>query len=124
MRMKRAISTALLTASTAIGVVTLTPAPVAYAVPAPEVEYTYDVVFRRHYAFPNNDAIAYGYGICDKVRSGEGYPRVMADVKADIQPNDEVSANYLVSNAVGILCPAQIWQLRNSAANYTPPPGA
>jgi hypothetical protein len=53
-------------------------APVAHAVPAPEVEYTYDVVFRRHYAFPNNDAFGYGYGICDKVRNGVGYPQVMA----------------------------------------------
>jgi len=41
-------------------------------------------------------------------------------VKADITPNDEQSANYLVSNAVGILCPASIWQLRNSATGYQP----
>jgi hypothetical protein len=100
------------------------PAPAAHAVPAPEVEYTYDVGFRRHYAFPDNDALGYGYGICDKVTRGEGYPQVMAEVKSDVMPNDEASANYLVSNAVGILCPAQIWQLRNSAAGYQPPPGS
>jgi uncharacterized protein DUF732 len=114
---------ALILAGIAIGALARAPAPVAHAVPAPEVEYTYDVVFRRHYAFPDNDAIGYGYGICDKVRNGEAYPQVMADVKNDVTPNDETSANYLVSNAVGILCPAQIWQLRNSAANYQPPPG-
>ncbi|MGH3638980.1 MAG: DUF732 domain-containing protein [Mycobacterium sp.] len=114
---------AVIVASTALGVVTQTPMPRANAVPAPEVEYTYNVVARRHYAFPNNDAIGYGYGICDKVRSGEGYPQVMGDVKNDVLPNDEFAANYLVSYAVGILCPAQIWQLRNSAAGYQPPPG-
>ena len=63
--------TALILAGTIIGAVVQAPAPVAQAVPAPEVEYTYDVVFRRHYAFPNNDAVGYGYAICDKVRNGE-----------------------------------------------------
>jgi hypothetical protein len=114
---------AVAVACTAAGVITQTPAPAAHATPAPEVEYTYNVVARRHYAFPNNDAIGYGYGICDKIRSGEGYPQVMGDVKRDVLPNDEYAANFLVSNAVGILCPDQIWQLRNSAAGYQPPPG-
>jgi hypothetical protein len=100
----------------------LTPlAPHAGAVPAPEVEYTYDVIVRRHFDFPNNDALGYGWGICDKVRDGVDYRQVMGDVKRDVFPNDEQAANYVVSNAVGILCPAQIWQLRNSAANYQPP---
>ena len=89
----------------------------------PEVEYTYAVTLRRHYDFPNTDAIGYGYGICDEVRSGEGYSQVMADVRGDVVPNDEFAANYLVAHAVGILRPAQIWQLRNSAAAYQPPPG-
>jgi hypothetical protein len=114
---------AVIVAGTALGVVAQMPAPPAHAAPAPEVEYTYDVVARRHYAFPNNDAIGYGYGICDKVRGGEGYPQIMGDVKNDVLPNDEFAANYLVSYAVGILCPDQIWQLRNSAAGYQPPRG-
>jgi len=98
----------------ALAATTLDLAPPASAVPAPEVEFTYNVVFRRHYNFPNNDAIGYGYGICDKVGRGAPYATVMAEVK------DEQSANYLVSNAVGILCPASIWKLRNSAAGYQP----
>jgi hypothetical protein len=114
-------SMAWLTGSLAIGVVALTPTPLAHAVPGPEVEYTYNVIVRRHFDFPNNDAIGYGYGICDKVGSGVGYPQVMSDVKRDVLPNDEGAANYVVSYAVGILCPAQLWQLRNSAANYQPP---
>ena len=96
----------------------------AYAAPAPEVEYTYDVMVRRHYNFANPDqAIEYGHGICDKVSRGQSYGQVMGDVKRDVMPNDEFAANYLVSYAVNLLCPAQIWQLRNSAAGYQPPPG-
>ncbi|WP_241010829.1 DUF732 domain-containing protein [Mycobacterium camsae] len=97
-------------------------APCARAAPAPEVEYVYDVVVRRHYSFPGNDAVGYGYGICDKVGRGEGYPQVIREVKSDVYPNDEAAANYLVSYAVNLLCPPLIWQLRNSAAHYQPPP--
>ena len=96
--------------------------PRAHAAPAPEVEYVYDVAVRRHYNFPSNDAVGYGYGICEKVTRGESYAQVMGDVKKDVTPNDEFAANYLVSYAVQLLCPAQIWQLRNSAAGYRPPP--
>ncbi len=112
---------ALTVAASAFSVLQFTQAPPANAVPGPEVEFVYNVVLRRHYAFPNNDAIGYGFGICDKVTRGESYAQVMGDVKRDTVPNDEFAANYLVSNAVGTLCPAQIWQLRNTAAGYTPP---
>jgi hypothetical protein len=47
---------------------------------------------------------------------------VMGDAKHDVVPADESAANYLVSYAVGLLCPALIWQLRNSAAGYRPEP--
>ena len=120
MRQRRKIVMSLLGA-TVFGAAAAVQAPVAGAVPAPEVEYTYDVVFRRHYDFPGNDALGYGYRLCDKVTQGEPYADVMSDVKSEVMPNDEFAANYLVSNAVGILCPAQIWQLRNSAAGYRPP---
>lgn len=95
-------------------------APLAGAVPAPEVEYTYNVIVRRHYEFPNNDAISYGFSTCGKVAQGVPYVDLMTDVKREVFPNDEQAANYVVSNAVGILCPDQIWQLRNSAAGYRP----
>jgi hypothetical protein len=77
---------------------------------------------RRHYSFANSDqAIAYGYGICDEVSRGENYAQVMAAVRRDILPDDEFAANYLVSYTVNLLCPAEIWQLRNSAGGYLPP---
>ena len=98
-------------------------APRAHAVPAPEVEYLYDITVRRQYSFANAaDAINYAHGICDKVTNGASYSQVMGDVKNDVRPNDEYAANYLVSYSVNIFCPAQLWQLRNSAATYVPPP--
>jgi Protein of unknown function (DUF732) len=110
------------TAAVVTGSITLALVPPASAAPAPEVEYTYDVMVRRHYNFANpNEAINYGHGICDKVSRGDSYAQVMADVKNDVIPNDEFAANYLVSYAVNLLCPAQIWQLRDSAAHYRPP---
>jgi hypothetical protein len=85
-------------------------------------QFHVSIDIRRHYNFPSNDAIGYGRQICDKVSAGEGYSQIMGDVKRDVSPNDEFAANYLVSNAVNILCPEGLWQLRNSAANYQPPP--
>jgi hypothetical protein len=115
------LAAAVIVIAAALGGVTQTRAPRAQAAPDPQVEYLYDVAVRRHYNFPSNDAIGYGYGICDKVTRGEGYAQVMGDVKSDVTPNDEFAADYLVSYAVNLLCPAQIWQLRNSAAHYRPP---
>lgn len=115
---------ALIVAAAAAGsgvVPTLTPR--AHANPAPEVSYTYNVEVRRHYNFPNNDAIGYGYGICGSVGQGTSYAQLVNQIRSDVTPNDEFSANYLISYAVDILCPEQIWQLRNSAAGYRPPPG-
>lgn len=120
---RRMVAVPLLATAAVAGLLTLTPVPKAWAVPDPEIEYTYDVMVRRHYDFPGNDALGYGFGICDKVTHGQSYASVMNDVRAEVSPHDEFAANYLVSNAVGILCPAQIWQLRNSAAGYRPPPG-
>jgi hypothetical protein len=120
MKRRRSLVT-LLVAASALGTLANTHAPPAAAVPAPEVEYTYNVLVRRHYDFPNSDALGYGFGICAKVARGDGYAKVMGDVKSEVLPDDEFAANYLVSYSVGILCPAQIWQLRNSAAGYRPP---
>lgn len=121
--MKHLMSLAALivAAAAAVGGVPQRLAPRAHAVPAPEVEYVYNVMVRRHYNFPNNDALSYGYTICDKVGRGDSYADVMGDVKSDVTPSDEFAANYLVSYAVNLLCPAQIWQLRNSAAHYRSP---
>ncbi|MCE5289948.1 MAG: hypothetical protein LLG14_12000 [Nocardiaceae bacterium] len=77
-------------------VVTVQPAA---AKPAPEIEFTYNVAFRRHYQFPNNDAVGYGRTICDAVQRGDAYGVVVTDIRNEITPNDEESVNYLISNA-------------------------
>ena len=105
-----------------LGVMAQLQAPPAEAVPAPEVEYTYNVVVRRHFDFPGNDAIGYGYGLCDDVARGQRYADIVRRVKDEVRPNDEQSANYVVSYAIGLLCPQRLWQLRDSAAGYTAAP--
>jgi hypothetical protein len=46
----------------------------------------------------------------------------MADIKNDFNTTDDYQGSYLISQAVNELCPALIWQLRNSAAHYRPAP--
>jgi hypothetical protein len=87
------------------------------------VAYLVNVHMRPGYNFPNADAaLSYGYGICDKVSAGRGYPQLIGDVKADFTTSDEFQASYLISQAANELCPALIWQLRSSAAHYQPTP--
>jgi Protein of unknown function (DUF732) len=89
---------------------------------ADAVAYLVNVTVRPGYGFANADqALAYGYGICDKVAAGSGYPLIMSDVKADFGTSDEFQASYPIGQAVNELCPQLIWQLRNSAAHYRPP---
>jgi Protein of unknown function (DUF732) len=120
---RRVSVVALLFAAVAVGLAPPALTSRAHAAPAPEVEYLYNVAIRRHYDFPDNDAVGYGHRICDKVAHGQSYGQVMSDVKSDVTPSDEFAANYLVSYAVNLLCPDQIWQLRNSAAHYIPSAG-
>jgi hypothetical protein len=101
------------------GIATLASAP---CVRADVVAYLINVTVRPGYNFANADAaLSYGHGICDKVSQGRSYAQVMGDVKADFNTSDEYQASYLISQAVNELCPALIWQLRNSAAGYRPP---
>jgi hypothetical protein len=88
---------------------------------ADAVAYLVNVTVRPGYNFPNADAaLAYGNGICDKVARGRGYADVISDVKADFATSNEYQAAYLINQAVNELCPALIWQLRNSAVHYRP----
>jgi Protein of unknown function (DUF732) len=108
-----------------LAAISLLAAPAVPPAHADTVAYLVNVTVRPGYNFPNADAaIAYGDGICDKVRNGRSYSAVMGDVKADFQTSDEYQASYLISQAVGELCPAQIWPLRQSAAGYRPGGGS
>lgn len=83
------------------------------------VAYLVNVTVRPGYSFPNADvAVAYGNGICAKIEQRRTYAAVMTDVKADFNAADEFQASYLISQAVNELCPADIWQLRQSAGGY------
>ena len=91
---------------------------------ADSVAYLIDVTVRPGYNFANaDDALAYGNQLCDKVSAGRRYADLIGDVKTDFQAGDEFQASYLIDKAVNELCPAQIWQLRQSAAHYRPAPG-
>ena len=101
----------------------------ALFVPAPavadDVGYLVNVTVRPGYNFPNADAaLSYGYGLCDGIRAGQGYPQLAQRIRSDFTTTDELQVSYLLSQATQELCPAQIWQLRQSAADYRPPPPA
>jgi opacity protein-like surface antigen len=90
---------------------------------ADTVAYLVNVAVQPVYGFNGPDsALAYGYGICDKVRANQTYTQLIAGVRGDITLPDEYKAAYLINQAVNELCPDQIWQLRNSAVHYRPAP--
>jgi hypothetical protein len=83
---------------------------------ADEVAYLVNVTVRPGYNFASSqDALAYGYGICDKVAQSRPYADVVDDAKRDFATSDGYQAGYLIGQAVNELCPALIWQLRNTA---------
>ena len=89
---------------------------------ADDFAYLVNVTVRPGYNFASpENALAYGHGICDHVAQGRSYTDVLGDIKNDFGTSDDYQASYLVDQAVNELCPAQIWQLRNSAATYRPP---
>ncbi len=86
------------------------------------VAYLVNVHVRPGYNFPNADAaIGYGNTICDRVAAKMSYAQLVDQVKADFNSTDYYQGAYLINQAVNELCPAQIWQLRQSAAGYTVP---
>ena len=89
--------------------------------PADEVAYLVNVHVRPGYNFPNAEAaLGYGRSVCDRVATKMPYADLVNQVKADFRTTDYYQAGYLINQAVNELCPAQIWQLRQSAAGYTP----
>ena len=91
---------------------------------ADTVAYLVNVTVRPGYNFANADqALAYGYGVCDKFATGRTYAQVIGHIKADFNTANEYQASYLIAQSAQELCPAQIWQVRNSAAGYVATPG-
>lgn len=93
---------------------------VAPAAGADVVAYLVNVHVRPGYNFPNGDvAIAYGQTICDRVAAKMPYAQLVDQLKVDFHTTDYYQAGYLINQAINELCPAQIWQLRESAAGFT-----
>jgi len=113
--------TAFLATTTALTALLCTSTPWARA---DEAAYLINVTVRPGYNFANaGAALNYGHGICDKISRGLPYGWIMSDIKADFGTTDEYQASYLITQSANELCPALIWQLRNSAARYRPPGG-
>jgi hypothetical protein len=94
----------------------------APAANADVVAYLVNVHVRPGYNFPNADAaIGYGNTVCDRVAAKMSYAELVEQVTADFNTADYYQGAYLINQAVNELCPAQIWQLRQSAAGYTLP---
>jgi hypothetical protein len=92
---------------------------VAQPAHADAIGYLINVTVRPGYNFPNADAaLAYGNGVCDQIKSGVRYAQLVNNIKADFATTDEFQASYLISQSAQELCPAAIWQLRQSAAGY------
>ena len=109
----------ILASAVAVSAVALAAAPSAQA---DQVAYLVNVHVRPGYNFPNAEAaLGYGYSICDRVEAKIGYAQLVDEVKRDFNTNDYYQGGYLINQAVNELCPAQIWQLRQSAAGYTVP---
>jgi hypothetical protein len=89
---------------------------------ADSVAYLVNVHVRPGYSFPNAEAaIGYGNTICDRVATKMSYAQLVDQVTADFHTTDYYQGAYLINQAVNELCPAQIWQLRQSAGGYTVP---
>ncbi|MCH9642987.1 MAG: DUF732 domain-containing protein [Actinomycetia bacterium] len=87
---------------------------------ADDLGYLVNIFQVRGINFPDpGAAVAYGQTICMRVGGDMSYVELMNQVKAEVGLS-EFLAGYLISQAAEELCPEQIWQLRNSAAGYTP----
>ena len=118
-----AVASRILIATTLSGLAALGATATAQPARADSVAYLVNVTVRPGYNFPNADAaLAYGYGICDKIGQGRGYAQRISDDKADFATNDDYQGVYLINQAANELCPALIWQLRQSAAHYVGQP--
>jgi len=112
MRLARVLPAAL------FGAAALALAPSAHA---DEIGYIINVTLRPTYNFPNAQAaLDYGYGLCDRIAAKASYTDMATQIKTDFSTDDDFTVSYLLSQAAQELCPAQTWQLRQSAAGYRP----
>ena len=116
--MKRFIAGFTTALTCAVGAAVITAPPSG----ADEIGYLINVTLRPGYNFANaRAALDYGYGLCDRISQGHRYADLATTIRSDFNTSDEFQISYLLSQATQELCPAQIWQLRQSAAGYRAP---
>jgi hypothetical protein len=110
----------------AVGLVALGATAICATAPparADVVAYLVNVHMRPGYNFPNADAaLSYGYGICDKVSAGRGYPQLIGDVKADFNTFDEFQGLLSDQLSGQRTLPSADLAAASSAAHYQPAP--
>jgi hypothetical protein len=116
---KPALSAALTMQALASGCAALLGSPPAHA---DTVAYLVNVTVWPGYNFANADeALYYGRGVRARIGSGRSYADVIGKIEYDFSNPDDYQASYLINQAVNQLCPALVWQLRHSAADYGSP---
>jgi hypothetical protein len=89
---------------------------------ADDVAYLVNVTLAPSYGFASAEqALAYGRDVCEKMAAGYPYGQILEAIRADIPATDDYRASFLATQAANELCPALIWQLRQSAAGYRLP---
>jgi hypothetical protein len=118
LRMKRSIAGVIAALSCAAGAGLVTAPPSQ----ADDIGYLINVTLRPGYNFANAQAaLDYGNGLCDRIGQKQSYADLASSIRSDFNTSDEFQISYLLSQATQELCPAQIWQLRQSAAGYRVP---
>jgi hypothetical protein len=108
--MRRSLTAIL--AAVGTGAAAIAVAPAAHA---DQVAYLVNVHVRPGYNFPDAQAaLDYGYSVCDRVAANTRYADLLNQVNADFNTGDTYQGAYLINQAVNELCPANIWQLRQS----------
>jgi hypothetical protein len=94
------------------GTAAITVAPGAHA---DQVGYLVNVHARPGYNFADAQAaLDYGYSVCDWVAAKTHFADLVNQVGADLDTSDPYQSTYLIGQAVDQLCPADLWQLRQS----------
>jgi Protein of unknown function (DUF732) len=108
--MRSSLAAILVAVGTGTAAITL--APGAHA---DQIGYLVNVHARPGYTFADAQAaLDYGYGVCDRVAANTHFADLVNQVDADLDTSDQYQSTYLIGQAVDQLCPADLWQLRQS----------
>jgi hypothetical protein len=105
-------SLAAILVAVGMGTAAITVAPATHA---DQIGYLVNVHARPGYTFADaQQALDYGYSVCDRVAANTHFADLVNQVDADLDTSDQYESTYLIGQAVDQLCPADLWQLRQS----------